>query len=542
MKKISTYMLLLAGSLMLGSCNDWLTEDAPGSNKIEDYFVSSATAIEVVNATYAPLGWEYGTSTTFYSEWFIGDIVSDDALKGGQGATDMGNAYDMENFKTNPDNRLLLGFYNAQWQGIQRCNLALEQVGKMEVGIDAQFTQELKDRLIAEATFMRAYYYFRLVRVFGGMPLITYVVDSSNKFNFTRASQLDTYAFIIQDLEAAVNALPLKSKYAAADMGRATRGTAQAMLLKANLYLAGFQAQQGVDATAAYKEAKKWGEELMATGEYDLVPTYFDNFTLAGENGKESIFEIQYVEDPRSDYGEGEGFSRGTFTLIMQRPRAGFNDSETGWGFDRPTQNLYDEYEEGDPRRDATIMQQTEGEIDETSIYMGNNYYNRKYAQTTDGAGGTWYHLTHHSRGPLNYRLIRYSDALLMYAEACCELGDLASATTALNRVRARVGLTAFPYTATIQGQSVTFASSQADLRRAIRHERRVELAMEGHRWFDLCRWGIAKETMDAYIATENEEARQEYGVFQKGKHELMPIPSEDRQLADGALEQNPGY
>ncbi len=542
MKKISAYAVLLAASLSLSSCNDWLTEETPGSNKIEDYFVSSATALEVVNATYAPLGWEYGGSTTYYSEWYIGDIVSDDALKGGQGTTDMAVAYDMENFKTNPDNRLLLGFYNAQWQGIQRCNLAIEQVTKMDVGVDAQFTQELKDRLIAEATFMRAYYYFRLARVFGGMPFIDYVVDSSNKFNFNRESQLDTYAFIIRDLESAVEALPLKSKYAAADMGRATRGCAQAMLLKANLYLAGFQQQQGVDATAALKAAKHWGEEIMQSGEYDLVPTYFDNFTLAGENGKESVLEIQYVEDPRSDYGEGEGFTRGTFTLIMQRPRSGFNDSETGWGFDRPTQNLYDEFEEGDPRRDATIMQQESGEVDETSLYLGNRYYNRKYAQTTDGAGGGWYHLTHHSRGPLNYRLIRYSDVLLMYAEACCELGELAPAITALNRVRARVGLPAFPYAATFQGKSVSYASSQADLRSAIRHERRVELAMEGHRWFDLCRWGIAKETMDAYIAGETQEVRDEYGIFQKGKHELMPIPSEDRQLADGALEQNPGY
>lgn len=542
MKKTIKYAALIAMTVVMGSCNDWLTEDTPGSNKIEDYFVSTATATEVVNATYAPLSFEYGTSTTFYSEWYIGDIVSDDALKGGQGTTDMGAAYDMENFKTNPDNRLLLGFYNAQWQGIQRCNLAIQQVSMMEVGADAQFTQELKDRLVAEATFMRSYYYFRLVRVFGGMPLIDYVVDSSNKFNFDRATLLETYEFIIKGLENAVEALPLKSKYAAADMGRATRGAAQAMLLKANLYYAGFLAQEGRDATAAYQAAKRWGEELMTSGEYDLVPTYFDNFTLAGENGKESIFEIQYVEDPRSDYGEGEGFSRGTFTLIMQRPRSGFNDSETGWGFNHPTQNLYDEYEEGDLRRDATIMQQDGGEIDEASIYLGNNYYNRKYAQTTDGAGGTWYHLTHHSRGPLNYRLIRYSDALLMYAEACCELGDLTPAITALNRVRDRVGLSAFPYTATIQGQRVAFTSSQADLRRAIRHERRVELAMEGHRWFDLCRWGIAKETMDAYIAGENDEVKAEYGIFQKGKHELMPIPSEERQLANGKLAQNPGY
>ena len=108
MKKTLKYAMLIALTVAMGSCNDWLTEDTPGSNKIEDYFVSTATAIEVVNATYMPLAYEYGNSTTYYSEWYFGDIVSDDALKGGQGTTDMAVSYDMENFKTNPDNRLLL--------------------------------------------------------------------------------------------------------------------------------------------------------------------------------------------------------------------------------------------------------------------------------------------------------------------------------------------------------------------------------------------------------------------------------------------------
>ncbi|MBR1803921.1 MAG: RagB/SusD family nutrient uptake outer membrane protein [Muribaculaceae bacterium] len=541
--KIARYIIVMVTAMAgLSSCNDWLTEDTPGTNKRGDYFVNTETAIEVVDAAYVPLMWEYGTKSTYYSEWFIGDIVSDDALKGGGSLSDMADAYDMENFKTNVDNSLLRGFYEAQWQGIQRANLALESIEPLEVDMDAQFTEAMKARLLAEAHFLRAYYYFRLVRVFGGMPLNDRVVDSSNKINHERASQLETYDFIIADLLAAQEALPLKSKYAATDMGRVTQGAAQAMLLKAYLYKAGFQKQQGENASDSYAQAVKWGEEVVKIKQYSLCPTYFDNFTLAGENGQESVFEIQYIEDPRSDYGEGEGFSRGTFTLIMQRPRSGFNDSETGWGFDRPTQNLYDEFETGDLRRDATIMQQESGEIDETSLYLGNSYYNRKYAQTTDGPNATWYHLTHHSRGPLNYRLIRYSDALLMYAEACCELGDLAPAVTALNRVRSRVNLPSFPYTATIQGQSVAFTSSQADLRRAIRHERRVELAMEGNRWFDLCRWGIAKETMDAYIAGENDEVKAEYGIFQKGKHELMPIPSEERQLANGKLAQNPGY
>ncbi|MBR6247924.1 MAG: RagB/SusD family nutrient uptake outer membrane protein [Muribaculaceae bacterium] len=490
-----------------------------------------------------PLMWEYGNSTTYYSEWFIGDVVSDDALKGGQNLSDMADAYDMENFKTNTNNKLLLGFFRAQWQGVQRANLAIESVNGL--ALDDSFTQELKDRLIAEATFLRAMYYFRLVRVYGGMPLIDYVVESSAQWNQERATRDATLQFIIRDLEACVEVLPLKSKYPIDDMGRATRGAAQAMLLKANLYRAGFLAQEGGDATAAYREAKKWGEEIMSTNEYDLVPNYFDQFLLAGENGKESVFEIQYTEDGRSDYGEGEGFTLGTFVVIMQRPRTTLFSQE-GWGFDRPSWNLYNEYEEGDPRRDATILNPTEQQIEDAGgnviNYQGNYLHNRKYAMYTDGTTVTmpYYNLTHHTRGPINNKVIRYSDVLLMYAEACVELGDLPAAKLALNRVRSRVGLPAFPYSATIQGATVTYGDNANDLRAAVRHERRVELAMEGHRWFDLLRWGIAKQTMDAYFAQEAPEVRAEAAAFQVGKHELMPIPSDEILLS--GISQNPGY
>ena len=543
MKNIAKFAMILAATMALSSCNDWLTEDTPGVTKRGDYITSAETATEVVNAAYVPLMWEYGTTTTYYAEWFIGDIVSDDALKGGQNLSDMADAYDMENFKTNTNNKLLLGYYRAQWQGIQRANLAIESVNGL--ALDETFTQALKDRLIAEATFLRAMYYFRLVRVFGGMPLIDYVVESSAQWNQERATRDATLQFIIQDLEACVEVLPLKSKYAIDDMGRATQGAAQAMLLKANLYRAGYLAQEGGDATAAYQAAKKWGEEIMASNEYDLVPNYFDQFLLTGENGKESVFEIQYTEDGRSDYGEGEGFTLGTFVVIMQRPRTTLFSQE-GWGFDRPSWNLYNEYEEGDPRRDATILNPTEQQIEDAGgnviNYQGNYLHNRKYAMYTDGTTATmpYYNLTHHTRGPINNKTIRYSDVLLMYAEACVELGDLPAAKTALNRVRSRVGLPAFPYSATIQGATVTYSDNQSDLRAAVRHERRVELAMEGLRWFDLLRWGIAKQTMDAYFAQEAPEVRAEAAAFQVGKHELMPIPSDEILLS--GISQNPGY
>ena len=531
---------MVAIALSMTACNDWLTEDTPGTNNRSEYFTSIATAENVVNAAYVPLAWEFGQ--TYYSEWYIGDIASDDALKGGQSVSDGGDAYDIDNFKTNTNNELILEYYRAQWQGVARCNLALEEIPKTRINENDNAEVALRTRYMGEAYFLRAYYYFRLTRVFGGMPLIDYVIDSSNKWSQTRATRDETFQFIIADLENANKLLVKRSTMKADDLGRATKGAAQAMLLKVNLYRGNFLAQEGdaQGANESYAKAKAWGDSIITSGQYGLDGEFFTNFTLAGENDLESVFDIQYVEDPTSDYGEGEGFTRGTFTLILQRSRSNAY-GQAGWGFDKPTQNLFDEFEPGDIRRDLTILNPTDDEIETPAqeIYLGDRYLNRKYAMYTE-TNGKIYHLTHDSRGPLNNKQIRYSDVLLMYAEVCCELGDLGSAKAALNQVRARVGLQPFPYSATIQDKAVTFTDNQADLRQAIRHERRVELAMEAHRWFDLCRWGIAKETIDAYMATETAECKAEFGNFQKGKNELFPIPSKEIDLSGVA--QNPGY
>jgi starch-binding outer membrane protein, SusD/RagB family len=208
-----------------------------------------------------------------------------------------------------------------------------------------------------------------------------------------------------------------------------------------------------------------------------------------------------------------------------------------GWGFNKPTQNLYNEYETADPRRDATILNPTDAQIETPAqeIYMGSRYLNRKYALLN--ADNSVIQLAHATRGPINNKVIRYADVLLMYAEACCETGVLPQAKAALEDVRARARgnaaiLPAFPYG--------TYADNQADLRKAIRHERRVELAMEGHRWFDLCRWGVAKQVMDTYKATESSEAQAEMAPFIEGKHELMPIPAKEIDL--NPMDQNPKY
>lgn len=541
--KALTYSALALATLSLSSCNDWLTEETPGTTKVSEFFTSLSTAEAVVNAAYVPMTWEFGT--TYYPEWYFGDIVSDDALKGGQDINDGADLRELENFKANSDNEILLGYYRAQWQGIQRANLAIDEIPTTRIeteGDEAEKQAKYRDRYLGEAYFLRGFYYFRLARMFGGMPLIDYVIKSSNQWAQTRSTMDETLNFAIEDFKRAENLLWEKDKYSDEELGRATKGAAQAMLLKANLYRADYLRNAGneTEAQKYFAEAAKWGKEVIKSRQYSLWPNYLDNFRLANENGRESVFEIQYTEEATSDYG-GEGYTRGTMTTILQRSRSSAF-GEAGWGYDRPTQNLYNEYEAGDARRDETILVPTDVQIETPAqeIYCGDRMLNRKYAMYNDGTNGGIYKLAHATRSPKNNIQIRYADVLLMYAEACCESGDLPSAKTALKEVRDRAGLRPFPYNAVIQGQTVTFNDNQEDLRKAIRHERRVELAMEGHRWFDLTRWGIAKETMDTYMAGETEEAKELYGTFQKGKHELFPIPSKEIDLS--GIEQNPNW
>lgn len=537
-KNISV-ICIFCSVLCLSGCKDYLTEIEPGTTLLEDFYTSTDAAVQNVTGCYTPLMWEF--NHTYLSEWFIGDIASDDAIKGGGSTTDMADAYDIENWRTTSQNTLLLDFYRAQYQGIGRCNLALEYIGKTNVGIDEKFTESMKNRLLGEVYFLRAYYYFRLVRIYAGVPMPLKVLKSSEDWGMPRASVDDIYTQILADLEMANKYLWVKSAYDAADLGRATKGAAQAMLMKTNLYMASTYWQKyGITKAPAdcYKDAKAWGDSIMASGEYSLCPNYEDNFTVAGENGQESVFEIQYAEVAWGDYGEGFGYTAGSFTQILMRSR---NSSiGGGWGFDHPTQNLYDEFETADSIRRAVTILIPSTEIDSAyapqsdETYLGNNMLNNKYGMyrdpsTVGGGYGKW--SLHASRGPLNNKQIRYADVLLMYAEACLGLNDAGTAKGYIDQVRARVGL------------GPCAAADDATLR----HERRCELAMEGHRWFDLVRWeGVAgtglKAHMDAYKLTETADAQHHMQEFVAGKHEIFPIPQEEIQLNPTPMEQNPKY
>lgn len=542
MKSIKFSIFALALVCGLASCNGWLREQQPNESKLSDFFISKDVAKQAVVGCYVPMTWNLGS--TYCNEWLIGDVASDDAIKGGEYLKDMADAYDICKFQVVSSNALLDNFYNAQFIGISRCNQALESIAAMPLPGD--MTETDRAQMLGEAKFLRAFYYFRLVRLFGGVPMPLSPVVSSEDWKMPRSTSDEVYAQIISDLEDAQSVLPLQSEYAADDLGRVSKGAAEALLMKVNLY------------RKNYSEVLKWGKLIIASNEYSLVPDYFSQFLLENEWSSESVFEINYVTDMYSDYG-GFGFTRGTFTQIMMRPRSASVGGVSGWGYDRPTWDLYAEFEEGDPRRDWTILEQKPLEVEnETAeIQYANYFYNRKYQMESypvsaeaaaKGLRFEFPDLSHASRAGLNWKEIRYADVLLMYAEAAIESGtELATAKEYINAIRHRA--------------SASLPEVEAT-REALRHERRVELAMEGHRWFDLCRWGIAKETMNGYrqkFRLDNWDALvSEYPFISsidkshfelldgddmcefQDYHVLMPIPQEQIRLA--GLEQNVGY
>jgi hypothetical protein len=535
------------------SCNEWLSEPQPARPGIEDFFIAGGgtVAVQVVNGAYVPLQWEYGS--TYCPEWWIGDVASDDALKGGQNVSDMAAAYELDNFRISNNNAILLDWYQLNFHGIARCNFAIEQVPS--VAPDAEMSERARKRLVAEAKFLRALYYFRLVRVFGELPLVTFTIQTSDKWWQPKESVEKIYAQIFRDLEDANAGLWKVSELcqSPADVGRATKGAAQAMLLKAHLYYAQWHGEH-------YGIAKSWGDSIVLSGEYFLEDKYADNFSIYNENGKESVFEVQYTEEASSDYGSFNphfGGTRGTFTTILTRsrsdeiPKKKSGGATDGWGFNKPTQDLYDEFEAGDVRREASILNLYA--IDSSlitnpaeEVYMGNAYLTRKYAIMDSSLNALWD--GHATRAPINIKLIRYADVMLMYAEACNESDDFGAAKSALNALRAKrraecadpaTQLPDFPNYASRKTEQ-NYADNKNGLREAIRHERRVELAMESHRWFDLVRWGVAGETMNAYKATETPEVRAAMNDFTEGKNEYFPLPQYELDLS--GLEQNPKW
>ena len=503
MKQHKLFIFITLAALLPGACKkDFLDRKPLVGASEENFYRNQADAISAINAAYAPLQFEISPAGHF--RWIWGDIMSDDAIKGGSGDNDANELLQLETFRGPTNTSNLESEWSANYEGIYRANVVLEKVPGIEM--DAN----LKTRILGEAHFIRAWFFYNLVTIFGGVPLADHVLAPS-EYNLPRADAAQVWALIESDLQTAASSLPLRSGYALEDLGRVTKGTAQSLLAKSYLW------------QKRWAEAEAVANEVIQSNEYQLVADYTTIFTQAGENNAESVFEIQYMNASGGNWGKNNA-NEGTFSPVFQRARGQFE----GFGFNIPTEDFVQEFfKEGieDPRLKSTVFRVGDAmgdrgifTKDATGGYP-HNYYSKKYFtyKSEDATLGD-----PNPNGGTNDRVIRFSDVLLMHAEAAAQNGNEAGARTSLNRVRARAR-------GNVAGILPDINASGQTLLEAIYRERRIELGLEGHRFFDLVRTGRAQATLGPL-------------GYMEGTHNLFPVPQSQVQATNGAIRQNPGY
>lgn len=512
MKKIFYIIILalIAPALSIVSCKKSFLEVPPQGKTTEELALIDPTAADkLVVGAYNNL---YLPGTLGFKLLILSDVTSDDSDKGSV-ATDPGfDGIFLDNFNYDPNTGIFNDIWTDNYKGISSANKALDVLARSS--IDAN----LRDRLIGESRFLRALLYFNMVREFGGVIKLTTVptlAQANNPEFQTRVSKEEIYKVITDDLLFGIEHLPSRGETGAV-LGRATKGAAQALLSKVYLYQQNWQ--------GAYDMSKA----VMTSGKYDLAPVYAEIFRQKGSNNIESIFEVQtgpYANQTADglacdavskNYSNFQG-PRGTFssqTIGGQTYSAG----DLGFGLNTPSADLAAAYEDGDTRKAGTIIFTSDANT--TTLWDGfvipkrpavvNERYNYKgyhspFLETQSCLG-----INDKDSKPKNIRVIRYAEVLLINAEAAAHIGQ--DAMTPLSKVRARAGLLSTP--------SATIAD--------IWKERRVELAMEGDRFFDLVRTGRAAAVMNALGKP-----------FVAGKHEVFPIPQAQRDLSGGRLTQN---
>jgi hypothetical protein len=483
MKNSIKLLILLTPYLMLYSCESDLEVEPLDKQTEIDFLSNPKNAIQLVNGVYNK---NLDFDTNGFSWIGITSITSDDADKGSTSGDTGADKNKLDALDFSPSSISFSEVWKSRFSGIGRANKALFYINKLDID------QNLKNRYIGEIKFLRALWYFDLVRCFGGVPIVNTEVDINNiqevnAIVFTRKSKQETYLQIETDLLDAIEKLPMKSAYAAIDMGRATKSAAQSLLAKAYLYQEKWQQSYDLAGT------------VIASGEYSLLPDYAQVWREVGENKSESIFEIQATPD--------NGIQAYSY---VQEPRG---TPDLGWGFNTPSLGLTNSYQAGDVRKAGTILfvPSTLWDGFVAPITLNNPRYNYKAYQSRIAESQA----NNREQTTKNLRILKYSDILLIRAETAFKLNNTPEAITRINNVRVRAGL---PNLTTITLQNIW-------------NERRWEMAMEHDRWFDLVR---TKQAVTAMAADGK--------TFITGKHEVFPIPQDQITASGGLLIQNPNY
>lgn len=488
MKTIIHQIKLFGTLVFLGtlaqSCSDFLQENPKDRIAVSNYYTTEEAAISAVNAIYGHLNGQSGDSfggVYFGGIWVAPGLASDEMLNLQAGSPDQDQ---LSTFSWNAENGMLYEIWKQHYKAITLANIAIERIPAIGMNVNR------RDRLVNEAKFLRGLLYFNLVRMFGTVPLLLNEVESSTP----EVSSVDEiYAQIIADLQDAENLPPSQPE----GRGKATSGAAKSILAK--VYLTRGQ----------YESAKTKCEEVIASNLYELWDDFVDIFKIENRGLKEAVFSVGFG----TNGGKLIFWEMSQMHVRLLPPEltaAGLASNTLGWT--GPSTALVDSYLPQDERRNVTVFNAFNETAHGTTYNIPfSRYYFRKYWDTTDPE-----EFTTSTTAENDFPVIRYADVLLMYAEALNELGDSDGAHDALNEVRVRAGLTELS------------GLGKENFRTALLEERKLEFAAEGHRWFDLVRFGKLEDVVSA----------AKPGVTPQPKHYLFPIPQIERDL-NGNLPQN---
>ncbi|WP_028296523.1 RagB/SusD family nutrient uptake outer membrane protein [Olivibacter sitiensis] len=488
---ITRYFAYLLGVIMVTSCVPNLDLDRLDAQSVNSYYKNADDA----NAATIAL---YGLIRDLYRDEVINVpnvVAADDGIPFLTGNADRVALW---NYNITSVNTFIGSIWASSYTGIQRSNVVLNRVSPIAMD------ETLKNQFLGEARFLRALHYFNLVRFYGGVPIELNEVTSLENVALPRSSVDAVYDVIIADLQEAINTLP--TQYTGTDIGRATKGAARGLLAKVYLTRA------GTDGASPYwQEAASQAKTLIDMGIYDLWDDYAQVFSLQNRCGKESLFEVLYITNL-----SGNNFTTG------YAPRGAPIVPGTGSGILRVSKDLFDSYGDTDSRKAVTFLTSytnpSSGALvqlsaDNTDPALAVSFW--KLADLTSTVGGA---------GGKSFPVLRYSDILLIYAEALNEAnnGPTAEAYWAINRVRNRAQLTSLA------------GLSKQQFKEAVLSERRKELCFEGNRWFDLVRTGQLVE------AVKNENSFSRNAAI-SNINVRFPIPQREMDINE-SLVQNEGY
>lgn len=529
MKKIKLLIASLA-AISFCSCSDFLDSTPKGTMTEDKFFLSPDAGYSTVVKCYDMLGDAIGYEIP---RMMLYNIATDDSEKGGSDASDRPSAADLSFGRPLASNADLAALWEGMYKAIARCNLCLENIPNKPL-VDADgypIAADVKARYIGEVKFLRAFYYFELCKIFGGVPLVERSLTVNDSKSLQRATEAETAEFIMNDLaDAALEEnLPSRVSLPESEIGRVTKEAVWAMQARVYMYFA-------KDDASYYEDARDAAKKVVESG-CELAPNFQSLFLEGNYLLSESILPNIQGDDPTNNV-------YGSFVPVYSNPRG----SVGAYGFDQPTQNLVDEFEEGDPRLLFTIVQPgdkfpgtVKDEVLDFSTYPNTGYHSRKAFLVASRRGlgfgdDAW-----------TFNIIRYADVLLIYAEALIQTnGDKQTIVKCINAVRQRANdsrgedAEAVSRVLTIPDKDLKMVTVNDDLLEAVKHERRVELAMEYNRLYDLKRWNCYIETMNAFANYPYAKGRG--AAFKKGVNELFPIPQSEIDRSGGSIKQNPGY